>query len=273
MAGFMNSPSLRGAGLVVLQALRVATVITLLTSGAACWILVINVEKHKPYFIFECFTLFFVSVLCSLLVVSELAFAQFIKIYLRRMWPVLSDHHGLSWLGLGMIIIGCNILGMLNHDLKMASALSSLVLAAGILALIFGFLNIVCSFIWCDRKEGITSRDIRANGSLARSQREFSDYDPPSRSSSSRNEKTRSKFVSMFWKKDKEEDYMNGQPEIAAPPYINISHHARDLEAQSDSPIIPGLKRPDTALHPMNTRMNSRSSRSSRYSEANMSRF
>ncbi|KAL7784550.1 hypothetical protein V8C37DRAFT_357615 [Trichoderma ceciliae] len=265
MAGFMNSPAIRGAGLVVLQALRVATVITLLTAGAACWILIINVEKNKPYFIFECFTLFSISVFCSLLVVSELAFAQFIKIYLRRMWPVLSDHHGLSWLGLGMIIIGCNILGMLNHNLKMSSALSSLVLAAGILALIFGFLNILFSFIWCDRKEGITSRDIRANGSLAQSQRQYSNFDTTSRSSSVRNEKTRSKFASMFWKKEKDE-YMNGQPEISAP---YITHHARDIEAQNDSPIIPGLKRPDTALHPMN----SRSSRSSRYSEANMSRF
>ncbi|KAK0758223.1 hypothetical protein N5P37_009525 [Trichoderma harzianum] len=265
MAGFMKSPALRGAGLVVLQALRVATVITLLTAGAACWILIINVEKNKPYFIFECFTLFFVSVFCSLLAVSELAFAEFIKVYLRRMWPVLSDHHGLSWLGFGMIIIGCNILGMLNHDLKMSSALSSLVLAAGILAFIFGFLNVVCSFIWCDRKEGITSRDIRANGSLAQSQRQYTEYDNSIRASPIRNEKYRSKIASMFWKKEKD-DYTNGHPEIS-PPYT--SHPARDIEAQSDSPIIPGLKRPDTALHPMN----SRSIRSSRYSEANMSRF
>ncbi|UKZ69154.1 uncharacterized protein TrAtP1_010163 [Trichoderma atroviride] len=265
MAGFMNSPALRGAGLVILQALRVATVITLLTAGAASWILIINVQKSKPYFIFECFTLFFVSVFCSLLAVSELAFLEFIKIYLRRMWPVLSDHHGLSWLGIGMIIIGCNLLGMLNHDLDMSSALSSLVLAAGILSFIFGFLNFVCSFIWCDRKEGITSRDIRANGSLARSQRQYSEYGGSSRSASIRNEKTRSKF--MFWKSEKDEEYMSGQAQ-SHPPYI-ITHHVRDIEAQSDSPIIPGLKRPDTALHPMN----SRSSRSSRYSEANMSRF
>ncbi|KAK5989339.1 hypothetical protein PT974_10854 [Cladobotryum mycophilum] len=272
MAGFMSVTSLRGVGMIILQALRVATVITLFTAGAACWILIINVDKHKPYFVFQCISLFFTSVFCSLLVVSELAFAEFIRVYLRRTWPVLSDHHGISWLGGGMLIIGCNVLGALNRSeedsKKLNGPFSSLVLAAGILSFVFGVLNILCSFVWCDRKEGITSRDIRANGSLAQAQREYvPDYES-SHTSSLRNEKTRSKFKSMFWKKE-EAPQSAGRPEISR-PYYNHPTHDVERDAGLDdraSPIIPTIKRPDTALHPIHTR------RSSKYSEADMSRF
>ncbi|KOS18632.1 hypothetical protein ESCO_001399 [Escovopsis weberi] len=277
MAGFMGKSSVRGIGMIFLQALRVCTVITLFATGAACWVLIIKVDKLKPFFVFQCISLFFTSIFCSLLVVSELALAQFIKVYLRRTWPVLSDHYGMGWLGGGMLIIGCNVLGALNRSDESSQRLdgpfSSLVLASGILSFVFGSLNIICSMIWCDTKEGITARDIRANGSLAQASAAYGkDYESGSNTSASlRDEKTKSKFVSMFWKKEE-----NASPPTTARPEISrpyMSHPpTHDIERNAGvgsraSPIIPGVKRPDTALHPIHTR------RSSKYSEADMSRF
>ncbi|KAL7918254.1 hypothetical protein ACQKWADRAFT_304544 [Trichoderma austrokoningii] len=167
----------RQAGLVVLQALRIPTVGTLLLAAAACWIIIIHIPMKPPYFVFEYFTLFFVSALCCFLAISELAFRTFIKNYFKRTWPVLSEDHGHSWLGIGMIIIGSNLLAMFNWDLKIPSVLNSLVYAAGILSFVFGFLNFVVSFIWWSRKEGITSRQVRARGPYAKPTKGRSDLE------------------------------------------------------------------------------------------------
>lgn len=259
--------------MIILQLLRAATIITLVTAGAACWILIIKVDTSRSYFIFECFSLVFTSFACIAFIISELAFVERIRIYLRNTWPILSDSHGVGWLGGAIILIGCNILGTLNQPAyeegNLNSSFSAVVMAGGILSLIFGVLNIVCGLFWRDGSQGITSRDIRANGSLANSQREvLPEYHshPSSPAGSVRNEKTRSKFMSMFWKK--EEGNQNvARPNISAP--FNMNHDVERDAHQDDraSPIIPGLRRPDTALHPMHT------GRSSHYSEANMSRF
>src|SRR5688572_5599252 len=87
-----------------------------------------------------------------------------------------------------------------------------------------------------------------------------------------RNEKTKSKFMSMFWKKDEDESG-RPRPNISGP--ITTHHPNNDIEHQGESyahtsPVAPGVQRPDSALHPLRRDI---SSRSSKYSTANMSRF
>jgi hypothetical protein len=200
----VNLKSLRGVGFFVLQALRVATVITLAAAAAACWVLIILVEKDQPYFVFACASLCFTSLVSVALVFSEFPFLESIKSYLKNTWPVLSESHGLGWLGFATIMIGCNVLGSLNQPAysqkDLGSHFYSLVKAAGILCLTFGGLNVICALTFREGKEGITSRDIRANGSLATQHSNLPSYSA-SPASSVRNEKTQSKFLSMFWKK------------------------------------------------------------------------
>ncbi|KJZ78792.1 hypothetical protein HIM_01565 [Hirsutella minnesotensis 3608] len=267
----LNMGSLRGAGMVVLQILRACTVITLAAVGASYWVLIVKVDKQRSFFVFECASHFFMSVLCLVLIVAEFPLLGMVKTYFRKTWPVLSEHHGVAWLGIFMAVMACDLLGNLNRKAYDAENLgpdfSKLVLAASVLALTFGFINIACSLVWRDGKEGITSRDIRANGSLADSRRQsLPSYSSTDRASSSlRNEKTRGKFVSMFWKKDGPK---KDKPTISGPfpAQQDMSHADQDLDRRS--PIVPGLKRPDTALHPMHNGY-----RQSTYSEAQMSRF
>ncbi|UNI16121.1 hypothetical protein JDV02_002589 [Purpureocillium takamizusanense] len=268
----MSFGSLRGIGMVVLQALRVLTIVTLAAVGASCWVLIIKVDKARDTFVFECASHFFTSVLCIVLIVAEAPFLGIIKDYFSSTWPVLSREHGLGWLGFGMVAIGCDMLGNLNRPAydpdNMGSEFAKLVLASSILAITFGFINILSALVWRDGKEGITSRDIRSDGSLANPRRQsLPDYATSARTNSSvRNEKTRSKFVSMFWKKG--DDGEKPRPHISGPFQ---AHHdvERDADVDEDrrSPIVPGLKRPATALHPMHT------GRSSHYSTAHISRF
>ncbi|KAK3186435.1 hypothetical protein K4F52_004736 [Lecanicillium sp. MT-2017a] len=203
----VNLKSLRGVGYFVLQALRVATVITLAAACAACWVLIVKVEKERTYFVFACASLAFTSIVAAILIFSEFPVVGSVKEYFRTTWPVLSESHGLGWLGFATIMIGCNVLGTLNQPgyskKELGGHFSGLVEAAGILCLTFGGLNILCALVWRDSKESITSRDIRANGNLANQQSKLPSYSA-SPSSSLRNEKTQSKFRSMFWKKPEE---------------------------------------------------------------------
>ncbi|KAK7416377.1 hypothetical protein QQZ08_012034 [Neonectria magnoliae] len=294
----LNGDSIRGPGMIILQVLRAITLITLVTASVACWTLIIKIDTSNGFFFFDAASLFFTSTISVLLAVSELPIA---KSYFRRTWPVLSDESGLTWLGFAMTLIGCNILGKLNQPANASDEIGlpfwRLVLAAGVLAITFGIFNIVCSFVFSDSANGISARIVRSEGSLA------SSHVPPMykdqysvRSNSVRNEKSKSAFMSFFWKKKDGQNHMetSPRPEISGPIHSHVqpdydvereapySPPSRSPEAGGEwdrrSPIVPGVKRPDTALHPMHSRRDTdlrpmHSRRSSRYSEANMSRF
>ncbi|KAM4066876.1 hypothetical protein HRG_000890 [Hirsutella rhossiliensis] len=269
----IDMSSFRGTGMVVLQILRAFTVITLATLAASCWILVINVDKDRSYFVFECASYFFTSILCVVLILSEFPVLKPVKRYLRRTWPVLSDQHGLVWLGVALVVIGCNMLGNLNrpaYDPKnLGPHFSKLVLASSVLAITFGMLNVICSLVWRDGSEGINSRDIRTNGSLAESRRQsLPDYTSTAETNPSfANEKTLSKFTSLF-SRNKKPKAEKAKPKISGPfPAQPDVEQQRGQDDDRRSPIVSGIKRPDTALHPMHA------ARESIYSEAHMSRF
>ncbi|TQV99985.1 hypothetical protein V2A60_005400 [Cordyceps javanica] len=247
--------SLHGAGYFVLQALRACTVITLLAAAAGCWVLIVQVDKYRSFFVFQCISLFFTSMGCLFLIIAEFPVIKFVRNFYRDSWPVLSDSHGVAWMGVAIIIIGCHILGTLNEQGYDTDAFngpfSQLVLSSGILCIIFGTLNIICALIWRDAKQGITSRDIRAHGSLAGDCATLPSYSA-SPASSVRNEKTRSKFMSKIFKRGPEADDINRPVRpIISGPYTTGQDNG---QTGATSPIVPGLKRPDTALHPMNGR-------------------
>lgn len=265
-----------GVGMVVLQAVRAFNLISLATAIVACWVLIVKIHTERAFFFFDAASLFFTSSVSLFLSISEL---PLVRSYFNDVWPVLGDEFGFSWLGIAMTIVGCNLMGKLNLPANDASKLGlpwwRLVLAGGILTIVMGVINIVCSFIWRDSKAGITARDVRDKGSLANADQQLpyakTFHSKHSQHSSLRNEKTKSKFMSMFWKKD-DEDSDRVRPNISGP----ISgHRTDDAEHQGESyaqtsPVAPGVQRPDSALHPLRRDF---SGRSSKYSTAHMSRF
>lgn len=267
---------IQGVGMVVLQILRVFTVITLAAMCASYWVFIVKVDKQRAYFVFECTSLFFTSLLPIVLIVSEFPLVRFVRRYFREAWPMLSDSYGLAWLGFSMVLLSCNMFGNLNKPANDADKLgphfSKLVLASAILGFTFGVLNLVCSFVWSDAKEGINSRDIRANGTLANNRRQsLPDYSSTTRSNSFkelRDEKKRSKMLSGFFSKGKGtgEKTFN-RPIISAPIQAHQDVERDAGRVDRGSPIAPNVQRPPTALHPANSR------RSSEYSVADMNRF
>lgn len=279
MFGLFDLSSFRGIGMIVLQVLRGLTIIGLGTGIASCVILIAKVDTGKDYWFFDAVSSSFTVLIAIFLIITEL---PVLKRWIRNNWPSFSDMHGVGWLGLALIIIGCNILGKLTQPYasqkKLGMAMWQLVVSGGILNLVFGGLNIVANFVFMDRKNNINARDVRTHGSLAESQKDASSLPdvasyPGSRASSVRKEKGRSKFASMFWKKGGDDDGGKefARPHISGP--MPAVHH--DLERNADidhdkprSPIDPTVTRPDSIYHPIH---NIRAS--SRYSEANMSRF
>ena len=157
-----------GSGHVILNCIRPCNIITLLAIAVVCWIMIVMTGIRGTFFFFDAASHFFTSLIALTLIVTELSL---LKTYFRRTWPVLSDEHGLTWLGTAMVVMGCQVLGNLNDTAitpsKIGRPIHSLVLATGVLALTFGFTNIVTSFVFADRGEGVNARMIRSDGSLA----------------------------------------------------------------------------------------------------------
>lgn len=268
----------RGLKMVILHLLRVLTVIVLAAAAMSFGVLMVKVKKDKTYFPFEAASDFFMALICLVLIVSEYPLMRFIREYFRRSWPAFSDKHGLTFLGLAMFFLGCNLLGRLNEPAyaedKLGLSLFQLVLAAGVLSLTLGCLNAICSLICSDRKNGITARAVRSKGAEAQAvDSSFADGVLPTHysvrgtpTSSIKMEKKRSRVYSMFWKKDQQAGKNQHRPIISGP----LSAHEgveNDHDGERGSPIVPGMQRPPSAMHPMRT------GHSSIYSAADISRF
>ena len=67
--------------------------------------------------------------------------------WFERNWPVLSPSHGFNFLGLGMIVIGNNLLGNLNKEATSQENLGMpfwrIVIGAGVIVFAMGFINII----------------------------------------------------------------------------------------------------------------------------------
>jgi hypothetical protein len=291
MFGLSDLSSFRGIGMIVLQVLRAFTIIGLISGIAASVVLIAKVDMSKDYWFFDAVSSSFTVLFSMFFIITELPVFKLLKRWIRGNWPTFSDMHGLTWLGIACIMIGCNILGKLTQPYasqkELGMTMWQLVLAGGILDFVFGGLNIAASLVFADRANRINARDIRAHGSLAERHKDSmsggvlpggaSGYTGSSHHSPSlRKEKGRSKFVSMFWKKDDEvedagKEYV--RPTISGP--MNPVH--RDIERDADvdmdkprSPIDPNVTRPDSIYHPIH---GVRSSSNYSYSVANMSRF
>ncbi|KFH48305.1 hypothetical protein ACRE_007570 [Hapsidospora chrysogenum ATCC 11550] len=168
--GFLTGFAQKGVCMILLQVLRVFTLIGLASVMAASWALAIKIDLDKPYFVFDAASLVFMSGIALFLALSELPFA-FCQNFFEMHWPAFSRHSGLGWLGLALIMIGCNTLGKLNNSKTDPEDIGmpwwQLVLASGILNLIFGVFNVVATWALHDYQNGNNVRVIRANGADA----------------------------------------------------------------------------------------------------------
>ena len=156
---------LTGAGYVILNVVRVLTIITLGVIVAASWIMLVRTVQNSDFFFFDSVSHFMASAISLFLIVSE---ACLFKGWFVRNWPLLSEDSGLITLAIALLMLGCQVLGNLNKDATSQENLGMpfwrVLIAGGILGFVLGFINLVCHFLFRLRKKGITSRMIRAHG-------------------------------------------------------------------------------------------------------------
>jgi hypothetical protein len=231
-------------------------------------------------FFFDGTSHFITSAIAIFLVVSELGF---FKAYFARHWPLLSEESGLVFLGLAMITIGFNTLGNLN---KVATSVQNLglplwrvVISGGILCALMGLFNIIAvslsddtstaelttlqGFIFCDRKNHITSRQIRSDGAVApidnlnKSSGSFTSKGSSRRPASlvlpsyheTTDNRRRSKFGFILPKRLSKLEI--SRPVATDPEQFKQWESTSQPVGESrKSPIAPELSRPPTAMHP-----------------------
>lgn len=283
MFDFASNPKVMGSGHLLLNALRVLTIITLGVVMASSWIKIAFSAINGHFQFFDAATHFFVFIISVILVLSELNF-RFSRNWFVVNWPGLSPGHSLVWLGAVLIIIGCQIMGDLvkpGYSIEtIGLTFWRLIVASGILTLTFGFFNIIASIVFRNSKEGIYARGIRSDGSLARpavNDKTFYDgFSTTDYSSSHRDNFSQrgyakeeevveeSSAVKRFTRVFNPKNFRKSRIQISKPIPQDMDIEGGMVDRAS--PILPEVQRPPTALHPALTG-------GSRYSEAHMDRF
>ncbi|SPO03450.1 uncharacterized protein DNG_06133 [Cephalotrichum gorgonifer] len=267
-----SNSRLRGSGHLILNVVRACNIITLLAIAAVSWVMIVMTAIRGTFFFFDAASQFFTSVIAITLILTELSL---LEPYFRRTWPVFSPAHGFAWLGAALVVMGCQVLGNLNESAiqpgKIGREIHNLVLATGILSLTFGAANMVATLLFADRKAGINARMIRSDGNLAEASKGDHDYQSSagsaSRSGSVRESDEEKESAPKRWTRRFTLAAGRGLKAKIGHPILQPQDPHHDLESQypprsphSDvrdsrsSPIVPGIKRPDTAMHPLNTR-------------------
>ncbi|KAK0706843.1 hypothetical protein B0T26DRAFT_476330 [Lasiosphaeria miniovina] len=276
-----ENSKVRGSGHLILNAIRALTIVTLGTVMVASWAMIVLSGITAHFDFFDMISHFFIFVICIFLVISELGL---FKRFFEKNWPVLSPSHSLMWLGLAILIIGCQLLADLTKPAytlgNLGLSMYRLVLASGILCLIFGISNILVSIIFRDGTRDITARQIRSHGNLAgleANSKEYYDnmshqdsYSQRSNSHSYRQAEEQPSAMRRMTQVFNVKNFRKSKIAISK-PFISEAQ-AADIErnnsplASRTSPIVPAVQRPPTALHPAFTG-------GSHYSTAHMDRF
>ena len=159
-----------GSGYVVLNIFRGLNVISLLASIGAAVAMLIKVFFRNGFGFFDTISHVLTVLMSIFLILSELPFGP-LKSWFMTNWPLLSIQSSFITLGIFMIIDGAMVLANLNSDNVTSEtfglAFIQIIQAGGILTFIMGVLNILISFVFRDRKVGVTARMIRASGATA----------------------------------------------------------------------------------------------------------
>ncbi|KAK4575268.1 hypothetical protein LTR86_001120 [Recurvomyces mirabilis] len=158
----LSPKSLAGPGYIILNGIRVMNIIGLLAVVTASVLMLVKTSTESKFFFFDA---------VSHVLTAITGKFSFFRSYFARNWPLLSPAHGFVTLGLAMIVLGVNMLGNLNKPATSRESLSlafwRIVIGSGIVIFILGHVNLVASYVFRDRSQGITARQVRAKGAVA----------------------------------------------------------------------------------------------------------
>ncbi|OJD11773.1 hypothetical protein AJ78_07518 [Emergomyces pasteurianus Ep9510] len=160
--------SLAGPGYVILNAIRVFNIICLLCIIAACSVLLVKTSTATNFFFFDAMHRVIMVATSIFLIISEVGFFE---AWFHEYWGCFGRHSSFLALGVAMVLLGISTIGCLNRKDMNKDAIGltfwQLVLGAGVIAIVFGFVNIVVTFIYRTKKTGLKARHIRTDGAVA----------------------------------------------------------------------------------------------------------
>ncbi|GAB7355037.1 hypothetical protein MBLNU459_g5637t1 [Dothideomycetes sp. NU459] len=164
----LSSKSLAGPGYIILNAIRVMNIIGFLAVVAASVVMLVKTSTASKFFFFDAVSHAITAITSMFLLISELSL---FRSYFARNWPLLSPVHGFVTLGFAMIVLGLNVLGNLNKPATSQQSLGlaawRIVIGSGIVVLVLGVFNLIASYVFRDSRQGITARQVRAQGAVA----------------------------------------------------------------------------------------------------------
>ncbi|KAJ6107980.1 hypothetical protein N7523_009303 [Penicillium sp. IBT 18751x] len=160
--------SLAGPGYVILNAIRALNIVVFLDMIAACIVMLVKINMQNGFFFFQAVTHAVVALISIFLIVSELPILQ---AYFNRNWPLFGEDSGFFALAGIMMILGVAMLGNLNIEVMnqkhLGLAFWRIIISAGILAMVMSVINMLSTFIFTDRSQGVSARHVRAYGAVA----------------------------------------------------------------------------------------------------------
>ncbi|KAI8956000.1 hypothetical protein F4801DRAFT_185201 [Xylaria longipes] len=248
MFGSKNPSGFQGHAYIILQVIRFCNVAVLLAVMVASVLMLIFAKLPNGFQFFADVVHALVFVFAGLLIFTEIGLWGKGQAFVARAWPMLGPDRGFSGLGAIMILIGCHLLGGLNSGIYTSagvpSQISQVVIGAGIIALAFGFTNVIASLVF--KNDEVRAREIRQAGATTRDV-DFKD------GYSSRSNSTRKPEISGPMP-------MSGNDQFGRDYYPEDNKSVTSYDTRH-SPIVPQISRPPTAMHPA-------LNRSTQYSEA-----
>jgi len=261
MFNFNSSSGFQGSGYIYLNIVRALNIIILQFVAAACMLMIVFAKMPNGYTFFADVSIFFIVCACFLLTWSELPI-KYGKSWIANHFPVISEGFGFTWFGVTMFVMGCHTIGALSHEpftpATIGMPIWQVIIAAGILAMFAGVLNIVSSLVFKNKEAGVTAREVRNYGATTADSIAWASEHNSQRSHSIHNEKVRpvqpqsqpsrlNRLTGVFTKKKFE---ISGP--IGPVQHDGAGAHGDTFPVnERGSPIVPGLDRPPTALHPL----------------------
>jgi hypothetical protein len=152
-------------------------VIGLVAMMASSWGMIVLAGLAGRFDFWDTMAHIFVFLFAVFLTISEV---DLFTRYFEANWPIFSVSHSLAWLGVFLVGLAMQVLSNLEKDKysqkNLGQPIYRLVLASGILNIIFGLFNLLASIIFRDGAQNITARRIRRDGSLASPDEAYGGY-------------------------------------------------------------------------------------------------
>ncbi|KAH9908100.1 hypothetical protein F4778DRAFT_720310 [Xylariomycetidae sp. FL2044] len=237
MLGMKSGSGFQGHAYIILQVIRCCNIAVLLAIMVAYALAIGFAKMPNGYQFFNDAVYAFFFCVAGLLAYTEAPINKFQKEIVET-WPIFGPNRGFTWLGFLMFLMGCQLLGSLSTNTYTSDSVPfqvwQVIMGASIIAIAFGVTNMAASVAFRNRQSATRAREIRSQGATTSDV----NFKGDGHSMTSSTASIRAKISHPM---PQDHDLERGHVE-------EYTHE--DATGDRSSPIVPGLERPPTAMHP-----------------------